>query len=232
MSSIAFRAGFAPRHAARPEQMARAMAAPAGFAASAPGGNVRPFAARGAEPGPRHFAPAEPGHDPTAGWDPLNPDLQAPAPALAAESAYAEGLAEGLTRGRARDDALLADVAEGLASRIDRERLAENLRGTVLALVTRLVGEAGVSADLLTERVRAATELLAGEAESAILRIHPDDVALLVGRVPDTVFPVGDASVERGAFVLESQSTVVEDGPALWIRQLGEHLERLGVPSL
>jgi len=247
MSSVsAFRAGFASRQAGAADMLARAMApAVPGFAAVSPGGKVHPFVRRDAEcrpdatpepaTGPRHFSPADPDHNPTAGWDPLDPSITGPEAVLRTdevrEAAYAEGLAEGLNRGRARDDALLADVAAALAGRIDRDRLADGLRSTVLALVTRLVGEAGVSAELLADRVRAAADLLASENESAILRIHPDDVCLLVGRVADTVFPVGDASVERGAFVLESQTTVVEDGPALWLRQLGEHLDRLGVPA-
>lgn len=244
-NATAFRAGFASRQAGAADLLARAMSpAPAGFAAVSPGGKVHPFVRRDAAEaqtaatpasGPRHFSPADPDVNPTEGWDPLDPSVAQPEPALAAEAirkaAFADGFAEGLNQGRARDDALLADVAAALAGRIDRDRLADGLRATVLALVTRLVGEAGVSADLLTERVRAAADLLASENESAILRVHPDDVGLLVGRVADTVFPVGDANVERGAFVLESQTTVVEDGPALWLRQLGEHLERLGVPA-
>lgn len=242
-SATAFRAGFASRQAGAADLLARAMApATPGFAAASPGGKVHPFVRRDAEPrpaeaaaGPRHFSPADPDANPTQGWDPLDPSIVQPQPDMAAdairEAGFAEGFAEGLNQGRARDDALLADVAAALAGRIDRDRLADGLRATVLALVTRLVGEQGVSADLLTERVRAAADLLASENESAILRVHPDDVGLLVGRVADTVFPVGDANVERGAFVLESQTTVVEDGPALWLRQLGEHLERLGVPA-
>ena len=55
-------------------------------------------------------------------------------------------------------------------------------------------------------------DMLSDAKEAAMLRVHPDDVALLAERLPQTVFPVGDPNVERGGFVLESASTIVEDG--------------------
>lgn len=63
-----------------------------------------------------------------------------------------------------------------------------------------------------------------------MLRVHPDDVALLDGRLPRSIFPIGDAAVARGSFVLEAASTIVEDGPALWLEQLGATIDRLPVP--
>jgi flagellar assembly protein FliH len=121
--------------------------------------------------------------------------------------------------------------ALGAAGRVDRDRIARQLRQTVMLLVAKLVGEAGVSAELLAARVAAATDLLADAAESAMLRVHPADVALLEGRLPDTIFAVGDAAVARGAFVLESASTVVEDGPELWLEQMAAAIERAAVPE-
>ena len=94
-----------------------------------------------------------------------------------------------------------------------------------------LVGEAGVSADLLAARVEAAADLLADKAESALLRVHPADVALLDGKLPPTIFAAGDAAVARGSFVLESASTVVEDGPTLWLDQLALAIDRVPLPA-
>jgi len=232
-----FVAGFAPRHVGAADAIARAFAVTADFAA------VTVVAA--AVAGPRHFSPAAPGHKPCAGWDPLDPE--SPAVALAAEAVevaraagYAEGHAAALAEAgaiaaaaqadAARDRALLRDLGDALAGRLDREAMADRLRRTVLALVEKLVGEAGVSADLLAGRVEAATELLAEPTESALLRVHPDDVALLDGRLPASVFAAGDPHVARGSFVLESASTVVEDGPALWMEQLGQAIDRVPVP--
>lgn len=134
----------------------------------------------------------------------------------------------------ARDLALLEGIAASLQSddRLDRERIAQQLRQTVLHLVTRLVGDAGISADLLAGRVEAAAELLADQSESAILRVNPSDVALLEGRLPDTVFAVGDASLTRGSFVLEAASTLVEEGPELWLEQLTSALDKVAVPAV
>jgi flagellar assembly protein FliH len=100
----------------------------------------------------------------------------------------------------------------------------------VLHLVTRLIGEAGVPADLLATRIAAATDLLADASESALLRLNPADVALVEGKLATTVFAAGDATVARGSFVLESASTVVEDGPDLWLDQLAAAIDRAAVP--
>jgi flagellar assembly protein FliH len=228
--SDGFQAGFAGRHAATAELLQQAFApAPRAFA---------PVPVVSAMP--RHFSPANRGSNPTAGWNPL--DASAPPTefldpiATAHTAGFAEGQAAALAavaEREATDRALLAGLAQALSQsgRIDRERVARHIRQTVLHLVTKLVGEAGVSPDLLAQRVTAATDMLADTAESALLRLHPDDVALVEGRLPTTVFAVGDASVQRGSFVLESASTVVEDGPDLWLDQLSAAIERVAVPG-
>jgi flagellar assembly protein FliH len=53
---------------------------------------------------------------------------------------------------------------------------------------------------------------------------------LLEGRLPKTVFAAGDATVERGGFVIESASPIVEDGPGLWLEQLGQAIDRVALP--
>jgi flagellar assembly protein FliH len=55
--------------------------------------------------------------------------------------------------------------------------------------------------------------------------------AQLAERLPQTVFPVGDPNVERGGFVLESASTIVEDGPSLWLDQLAAAIDKVPVPQ-
>ena len=238
--SDAFTAGFVSRHAAEPARLRAALAPAPGFAPAA--SPVRPvhFSPQEARSGPKHFSPADRSVNPTEGWDPLDPSVPGTGD-VAAESAeaHAQAFEEGFAAGRAlaaeeqaRDRAFLADLTRALggAGRIDREAVAERLRGTVLLLLSRLVGEVGVSAELLAARVSAATGLLADANESALLRVHPDDVPLLEGRLPDSVFAAGDASVARGSFVLESASTVVEDGPDLWLGQLAAAIDRVPVP--
>lgn len=227
--SDGFQAGFVARHAAAAELLAHAFSpAPRDFAAVPVGG------------APRHFSPADRAANPTAGWNPLDANAGPSEYLDPVATAHAAGFAEGqaaalavVAERQAGDRALLAGLVEALATsgRVDRERVARHIRQTVLHLVTKLIGEAGVSPDLLAQRVTAATDLLADASESAMLRLHPDDVALVEGKLPTSVFAVGDASVARGSFVLESASTVVEDGPELWLDQLSAAIDRVAVPG-
>ena len=228
-----FHAGFAARHDAAAHVLQAIFAPPMGFAPA----DLRDTAIA---PRPRHFSPADAGHNPTAGWNPLDPAGEPNAFIDPIQTAHSAGYEEGLAAAAAasheagcRDEDLLATLSEALATggRIDRDRIAQRLRQTVLFLVTRLVGEIGVSADLLGDRIEQATELLADSAESALLRLNPADVALIEGRLPKTVFAAGDAAVGRGSFVLESASTIVEDGPDLWLDQLAGAFDRAAVPA-
>jgi flagellar assembly protein FliH len=189
---------------------------------------------------PRHFSPADPDADPTAGWDMLDADAPIPACVEQIEAARIAGYHEGLADAAIAADAVVSrerELLEAVAGAmkaggaIDRVALAEALRRTVTMLVTQLVGEIGVSAPLLAARVEAATDLLADGSESAMLRVHPDDLPLLEGRVPGTVFPVADENVAPGSFVMEAASTIVEDGPAMWLEQLTHAIERAAVPA-
>lgn len=237
-----FQPGFAGRHRAAAHVLQRAFADPIGFAPSA----VDHIGRRRFEEeivAPRHFTPADPGQNPTQGWDPFDTDQPVPAaasafvdPVTAAHDAgFAEGRAAALAEvqeAKAREIALLDQVSEALAAgaHFDRERMAGQLRQTVLHLVTRLVGEIGVAPDVLAGRITAAIDMLADSAESSLLRLHPDDVPLLEGKLPASVFPVGDPHLARGAFVIESASTIVEDGPDLWLEQLAAAIDRVPIP--
>lgn len=253
MSNAAnFTAGFTARHNAAAEALHRAfnlageMFAPADIRERA-GGGKRPasFSPKDAEAKPRHFSPADPDTNPTEGWDPFAEGEAGARPTDAGgfidpiKAAHDMGFAEGKVAGlaeaaadNARDHALIEAITAELraAGQLDRERLAAQLRQTVMLLVSRLIGEAGISGELLAKRVAAATEMLADSAESALLRVNPDDLALLEDRLPKTLFAAGDATIERGSFVLESASTIVEDGPDLWLEQLGQAIDRVALP--
>lgn len=249
-----FTVGFVARH----EAVARALhqafeVPPEGFAPADPrtwatgradrAGRTGPVSFSPQSDGPRHFTPADPNTNPTEGWDPFEAADPAPPPApfvdpvaMAHAAGYAEGMAAaiaeiGETAGR--DRALLDQLGEALRndSRLDREVMARHLRQTVMFLVSRLIGETGISPDILANRIDAAAEMLADSAESALLRVHPEDIALLDGKLPKTVFAVADANVLRGSFVLESASTIVEDGPELWLEQLAQAIDRVAVPT-
>ncbi|RZM19476.1 MAG: flagellar biosynthesis protein FliH, partial [Sphingomonas sp.] len=189
--SNGFTAGFASRHTTTANILASAFAPPSGFAAAdirerATVRPTSPFTAPNfsSEPSmPRHFSPADKDVNPTAGWDPLDPVSESSFIDPLAD-AHAAGYAEGLAAAAAaaqetaiRDGALLGDLAAALGNdRIDRERVAAQLRQTVLFLVSKLVGEVGIAPDVLAGRIETAAELLSDSAESALLRVHPDDV--------------------------------------------------------
>ena len=233
-----FAPGLAGRHRAAAHVLQRAFSAPVGFAPS----DVTRMGSRpaAAESAPKHFSPADPGTNPTEGWDPFGAPQQAGGgfsdPIAAARAAgFSEGKAAAIAEiddARAREAALLDQVSTALAAgaHFDRERMAGHLRQTVLHLVTKLVGEVGVAPDVLAGRITAAVDLLADSAESALLRLHPDDVPLVEGKLPVSVFPVGDPHVARGGFVIESASTIVEDGPDLWLEQLAQAIDRVPIP--
>lgn len=194
-------------------------------------------------PEPKHFRPANPGVNPTQGWDPFDPtseraDEPAPAPFDAIDAARSEGFAAGMAeaerlaaeRGEADAQALaqLASLLE-MMSGFDRDLLAGRLRETVMFLVKRLVGEVGVSAELLDQRITAATELLADTSEVATLRLNPADHALIEGHQPARVALIADPLIGRGGFRIETRTTVIEDGPEAWLAQLAAALDRAAV---
>jgi flagellar assembly protein FliH len=157
--------------------------------------------------------------------------------ATARAAGYTEGFRDGHEQGeleRERDQALLRDLGAALKSseRVDRDLIAARLRQTVLFLVSKIVGDIGVAPELLARRIEAATDLIAEGAETAILRVNPEDLPLLGDLLPATLHPIGDPNVERGSFVLESPATIVEEGPDLWLEQLAQAIDRVGVPPL
>lgn len=246
-----FVAGFAARHDTAANLLQAAFAPPAGFTPRdmwatlerAMGGEREEARSRPASAGgPKHFSPADPGGEkPTQGWDPLDTQVEPSGFIDPVETAHAAGYAEGLAAAAAaaresgdRDRALLTELTAALANghQLDRDRIAGQLRQTVLLLVGRLVGECGVAPAVLNGRIEVAAEMLADASESALLRLHPDDLPLVDGSLPKSIFAAGDASLSRGSFVLESASTLVEDGPELWLGQLAAAIDRVPVPPL
>ena len=237
-----FAPGFAARQHGAELHLARTFGGSASFAP-----DTVHFTRRGfqepASAGPRHFTPADRDANPTEGWDPFTADVQPETndfvdPVVAA---HAAGLIEGraallaeIEAARSEDTGLADQLAQAFAagSYFDREKIAENLRQTVLHLVGRMIGEIGVSGDLLGQRIDAAVKLLADSGESALLRLHPEDLPLVQDKLPGTIFAAGDPHLARGSFVIESASTIVEDGPELWLEQLAQAIDRVPLPPL
>ena len=152
----------------------------------------------------------------------ISPAVSAKPVATAQAAACIEGMAATvaeLGEARADDRAMLIELAVALRSgrQADREQIARQLREAV-----RLLASGLVASDILARRIELAAERLADSSESALLRLHPDDVAPLEGKLPTTVFAIGDAGVGRGSFVLESASAIIEDRPEQWLEQLAQ----------
>lgn len=142
--------------------------------------------------------------------------------ATAQAAACIEGMAATvaeLGEAHAHDGAMLTELAVALRSggQADREQIARQLRQAV-----RLLASGLVASNILARRIELAAERLADSTESALLRLHPDDVTPLEGKLPITVFAIGDAGVGRGSFVLESVSAIIEDRPEQWLEQLAQ----------
>lgn len=157
-------------------------------------------------------------------------------PAIDPQAIYDAGLAEGQRRA-AIASAADADACAKLlvsaagASRFDRDGLARRLRQTVLHLVSQLVGETGISPERLGSRVDEAVRMLADVTEPARLSLHPEDLAMMQGRLASNIAAVPDPAMERGGFRLETLSATVEDGPTLWLAQLEAALDRVAAPG-
>lgn len=232
-----FVAGFASRHDQAGAALRRAFAAKS--EAFSPR-DMTPEPPPAPDARPRHFEPADRDEDPTEGWDPFDTTQQpsgfvdpiATAKALGYEEGVAAAMAQ-FAANAGRDRALIDGLTAAINDdrRVDRDRLAGHLRQTVMQLVRQLVGEAGIDADLLNRRVVLAAGMLADDAESAVLRLNPEDMPLVDGHLPSNIFAAGDIKVERGHFVLESAATIVEDGPDLWIEQLAQAIDRAALPE-
>jgi flagellar assembly protein FliH len=147
--------------------------------------------------------------------------------------AWSEGHAAGLTQAWAEAEARQQADEEARArielalARLDSE-LTEALRArlfaTVAALCEAAVAPLALDPERLAARAARASEMLARADDDKVLRLHPDDLALVAARLPEDLSVEPDPSLERGALRLEAGSGGVEDGPNHWRRAIAEAL--------
>lgn len=169
-----------------------------------------------APPAPEHEAPAEPEIDPL-------------------DAAHARGFAEGLAAGRAEAEAARAEADAARAAfafafqRLDAE-LAEalrlRLRETVLALCEASLAPLAIDPEALAHRAKVAAELFRRSDDQRVIRLHPDDHALVAAQLPPGWTYQDDAGLARGTLRVETTSGGAEDGPVQWRRALDEALAR------
>jgi flagellar assembly protein FliH len=162
---------------------------------------------------------------------PLHPTLPVPADPLM--QAFADGHAAGFAEAETAAAALAENETAARAmiefslARLDTE-LAEALRQRLLATVEMLceatIAPLALDRKLLAERVARAAAMLARADDERLLRLHPDDLALIAVELPDGLPVLADAALERGALRVETSNGGVEDGPQQWRRAITEAL--------
>jgi flagellar assembly protein FliH len=60
--------------------------------------------------------------------------------------------------------------------------------------------------------------------DDRVIRLHPDDAALVAARLPSDWNFIPDATLERGALRVETSNGGIEDGPAQWRAAITEAL--------
>lgn len=168
-----------------------------------------PFSEPASEP-----PPAEPGEDPET---------------RAFSAGYAQGAADAeaaLREAFAQQDAARAkiEIAFGSLDAALTRELEARLRDTVLALCAPLLGEYAADQDALAARVKTAAAMLARAADERVIRLHPEDLALLAARLPEDWYFEPDPALDRGALRIEGSAGGVEDGPTTWASTLSEAL--------
>ena len=159
------------------------------------------------------------------------PTRSAPADPLAEAHAlgYAAGAAEADAAAAARIAAALAgreaiELALTGASAACEEALRQRLHATVAALCGEVFAVAARDPEALTKRIAAASALLARADDGRVLRLHPGDIALLGGALPEGLPVEPDPALTPGSLRIEGAHGGVADGPELWQRSLAEAL--------
>lgn len=149
--------------------------------------------------------------------------------------AWAEGYARGLGEAQeaaaqiiAEQEAARAKIELSLA-RLDAAMeadLKDRLRETVEALCEAAIAPAALDPDGLARRVEVAAAMLARAQDERVIRLHPEDIALVAARLPEDWHFIPDATLERGAVRVEGAQGGVEDGPDQWRLAIAEALRQ------
>jgi flagellar assembly protein FliH len=156
-----------------------------------------------------------------------------PEPADPLEEAFALGYAQGAqdadeaaSAARAAEDAARGQIelALGRMDAAQVQELEQSLRQTVLTLCETVIGAVALDPAALTARIGIAAAMLARAADERVIRLHPEDLALVGAFLPEDWHFEPDSALERGALRVEGAAGGVEDGPALWRAALEDAL--------
>lgn len=156
-------------------------------------------------------------------------------PADPVGDAWAEGYARGMGDAQEAAAQIIAE-REAAATRIElslarldaamQADLKDRLRETVEALCEAAIAPAALDPDGLTRRVECAAAMLARVQDERVIRLHPEDLALIAARLPEDWHFEPDATLDRGAVRVEGATGGVEDGPAQWRAAITEALRQ------
>lgn len=154
--------------------------------------------------------------------DPIVPEAE-PHDPLA--DAWADGYARGMGEAQEAAAQIIAEreaaqqAIELALKKLDaamQTDLADRLRETVIALCEAAIAPAALDPDGLTRRVEMAAAMLARAEDARVIRLHPEDLALIAARLPEDWHFEPDATLERGSVRVEGAAGGVEDGPEQW----------------
>lgn len=158
-----------------------------------------------------------------------------PEPADPVALAFAEGFNAGAAEAQAaaaRQAQIDAEARERLGlsfARLDKELADElrlRLRDTVAALCEAAIAPLALDKDMLLSRIEKAVSMLARADDDRVIRLHPDDMAMISDRLLAEWEVQPDPSLERGALRVETSNGGVEDGPEHWRRAIAEALHQ------
>jgi flagellar assembly protein FliH len=171
---------------------------------------------------PLFGAPEEPAPPPPP---PVAEEAEPDPHAEALARAHADGVAAGRAAAEATSE---ARAARQRALRLNfraldeaaLEVLADDLAATVLHLCDGVIGEAARDPDALRERCITAARRIGGAADTLVLHLHPDDIALLDEGALGAMRLAPDPGLEPGSVVIAGPEGSVADGPAEWRRAI------------
>jgi len=104
------------------------------------------------------------------------------------------------------------------------EDLRRKLHETVVALSEAALSPLALDAGALARRVEAAVAMFVRADDERVIRLHPDDLTLVAGKLPANWQFVPDPALDRGALRVETASGGIEDGPQQWREAITEAL--------
>ena len=104
--------------------------------------------------------------------------------------------------------------------------MRQRLHETVSALCEAAIAPLALEPEALVRRAARAAAMLARGDDHRLLRLHPDDLALIAARLPEGLAVEPDPALPRGALRIETQGGGIEDGPGQWHRAIAEALAR------